>query len=201
MATMNAIDNLVIPLPLKFGGSGDTSFATSTGIIKYDGTKLVTSSTAKIDASNRMTNTGQPAFSAYYNDTLANVTGDGTAYNIVLNTEQFDQDNNFASGTTFTAPVTGKYMFFYSLVVGGVSTSFTDNTCYLETTAATYLSVKWNNATDVTTGGNQIINNSHLVDMTAGDTANFYIKYSGGTKIIDVLWPGAIYPSGGYLIC
>src|SRR5258706_10844124 len=42
------------------GGTNATSMSTTTGIVKYDGTSLVTSTTAKIDASNRYTNTSQP---------------------------------------------------------------------------------------------------------------------------------------------
>lgn len=51
MVTINAIDSN-IPIELSKGGTNATTMATNSGIIKFDGTSLVTSSTAKIDSNN-----------------------------------------------------------------------------------------------------------------------------------------------------
>lgn len=97
------------------GGTNATSMSTSTGIVKYDGTSLITSTTSKIDSSNRMTNSSQPCFQVYLTTSATNVTGDGTVYNLLFDTTAFDQGSNItlnsSSKTIFTAPVTGKYLF------------------------------------------------------------------------------------------
>lgn len=51
-------------------------------------------------------------FNAHVSAQIANVTGDGTEYTIVYNTERFDLGNNFNTSTgIFTAPEQGKYAF------------------------------------------------------------------------------------------
>src|SRR5210317_1255233 len=55
-----------------------------------------------------VTTSTQPAFSAYQSTPIVDVTGDGTNYDLVFDTEQYDQNGDFVPGTgTFTAPVTG----------------------------------------------------------------------------------------------
>lgn len=98
------------PLRVSRGGSGATSFGTSNGVVKYDGTNLV-ASTATIDASNRFVNSSQPAFLAYLGATASDKTGAGATYVLGTDalTEAFDQGSNFNTNGTFTAPVTGIY--------------------------------------------------------------------------------------------
>ena len=74
------------------------------------------SETMRLDNAGRVTQIRQPSFSASLSADVANATGDGTAYTIAFNTEQYDQGTNFAANT-FTAPIAGKYRFAYTISV------------------------------------------------------------------------------------
>ena len=118
---------LTVPVAIANGGTNATSMVTTNGIVKYDGTRLVTSSTAQIDASNRMTNTSQPAFQYYLGTNDTNATGNGALYQLGSGnalTQVFDQGNNMTVGGVFTAPVDGIYCFQMGiLLLNNTSTS------------------------------------------------------------------------------
>lgn len=63
----------------------------------------------------------QPAFLAVLTTTVNDVTGDGTLYSVIYDTEIFDQGADFNLGTSiFTAPVTGRYQFCVAAsLIGG----------------------------------------------------------------------------------
>lgn len=185
-------------LAIAHGGTNATSMSTSTGIVKYDGTRLVTSSTALIDSSNRQTNTSQPAFFAYNTTAPTNVTGDGTAYTIVFDTELFDQNNNFDATSTFTAPVTGKYQFNVTILAQQATSAMTRGSA-LVTTARTYNM----NDDGASFTGNNALQFSLLVPMTAGDTAQVTVIFGGGAKVVDIYGAAgdARTTFSGYLVC
>lgn len=186
-------------LAIANGGTNATSMATSTGIVKYDGTRLVTSSTAKIDSSNRSTNTSQPAFFAYLNSTASSVTGDGTVYTIVFNATLFDQNSNFNTSTgTFTAPVTGKYQINVTILGQSLTTAMTA-TVVLVTTAHSYIPL---NNTGAFTGNNSYVF-SLLVPMSASDTMTVTFQASGGSKVVSVFGDAGSFRTtiSGYLVC
>jgi hypothetical protein len=185
------------------GGTNATSMSTSTGIVKYDGTSLVTSSTALIDSSNRMTNTSQPCFSAYSNTGPSNVTGDGTIYTVVYDTEVFDQASNFSS-TTFTAPVTGKYSLTYCCTPIDLAVAHTTLIMQIVTTLHTYtIAEEYPFAVQL---GDQItLTGTILANMTAGDTAKTTLYVAGSTKTVSIgglAYEGAVATYFmGYLVC
>ena len=49
-----------------------------------------------------------------------NVTGDGTTYTVVWDTERFDSGTVFDGTSTFTAPTAGKYLFIARLSLGNL---------------------------------------------------------------------------------
>lgn len=118
--------NSNIPIEVTKGGTNDASMSTATGIVKYDGTGLVTSATAKIDSNNILINSSQPRFRAYTSAVVNNVTGDNTAYNIICDTEDYDIGSNYDTGTgIFTVSVSGVYLFVAQAFLDGNPTSTT----------------------------------------------------------------------------
>lgn len=61
----------------------------------------------------------QPAFLATLSSTQTNVTGSGTLYSFVCDTEIFDQNGDYNNSTgIFTAPVTGRYLLTAKIYLG-----------------------------------------------------------------------------------
>lgn len=128
----------------------------------------------------------QPCFFAYVTTTINNVTGDGTVYTVIFDTEAYDQGNNFNLGTsTFTAPVTGRYLFEFTCSVGG-GTTITPAVIKITTTGLTVEKNMQLNAALSTTTVNS--NMAVIINMTAGNTAIFTVTTTdSGGKIDDVL--------------
>jgi hypothetical protein len=170
-------------LAIANGGTNATSMATSTGIVKYDGTRLVTSSTAKIDSSNRMTNTSQPAFFAYIDSSPSNVTGDGTAYVLACNNVLYDNNSNYNNSTyTFTAPVTGIYIVSIGVLFLNTVTASTP-TLQLAGTSPT---LTYGNYAGLAHAGNFPMSVVWPRKMTAGDTFQAQVVVGGGSKTVGV---------------
>jgi len=75
-----------------------------------------------ISAAGEITTAAQPCALAFNSATDSNVTGNGAATTIDFNTEQFDQNSDFA-GDAFVAPVAGKYLFSFHIRFSGGTAS------------------------------------------------------------------------------
>ena len=164
---------------------------------------LGTTDTLVITTTGVMTRPLQPCFLAYPSTTITDVTGDGTTYSIVYNSEVFDQGSNFASNT-FTAPVTGKYYLNVSVLFAGLGAGNTSGVISLITSARTYSFgyINYGTMRDNGNFGNQAA--SFVCDMTAADTATVSVAINGGTKVVDIFGNAAstIYTEfSGFLIC
>jgi len=203
MATKNSIDSN-IPIEISKGGTNATTMATSTGIVKYDGTSLVTSSTAKIDASNRYTNTSQPAFLAYKSANSDNVTGNNTLYTVICNTEVYDQGSNYNNTTgTFTAPVTGRYHFCAYVRMEEVGATATTTSLLVTTSNRTYFVRTEGGGNSETVNNRLQIGGCIYADMDASDTVTIAVRVNGkASDSVDVEGQSTLvtYFSGS-LIC
>lgn len=148
----------------------------------------------------------QPAFLAYLANQAANKTGAGTTYTLGTDalTELYDQNSDFNTNGTFTAPVTGKYFLQCKMRVGGITAAMTLGLLVLVTTARSY-QFEGGGPGATKNGSNTLdfmIN--QLADMTAGDTATITIKLSNGAgDVADI--DGNVSPEvtwySGYLVC
>lgn len=199
MVTKNSW-NSSIPVEISKGGTNATSMSTSTGIVKYDGTSLVTSTTATIDSSNRMLNSAQPAFSCFLSAQDSDVTGDGTTFTVGSGNaynEIFDQGSDF-SGTTFTAPVTGRYRLSCSIYGRGMLNTHTSAVMTIVTSNRNYTKIyhPYNVANN---SAEERLGMCVLADMDAADTATLTYQVSNGTKVVDIGAPSTFFQ--GELVC
>ena len=147
-----------------------------------------------------------PAFYATLSAPVLNVTGDGSDYTLIADTELYDYGANYNNGTgTFVAPVAGLYQFSTTMLVDPViigaglagyvkfHTSVTD---YVGgTIIASYSTFALGNALTA-----QFTTTIHLI---ASETVNVVISITqpGGAKNIDIL-ANVVIPTSfnGYLI-
>ena len=186
-------------LPIANGGTNANAMATNTGIVKFDGTRLITSTTATIDSANRFTNTSQPCFSAYNSGGMTDCTGDGTIVSpVIFDTAFFDQAANYAANV-FTAPVAGKYLFGTTLQLKDVGAAHTQLIVLLNYAATTISLVDCNPGAMVDSAAHLTVNGSIIVSLATGQTASIYLSVSGGLKVVDVVARNSTFY--GYLVC
>lgn len=134
----------------------------------------------------------QPAFMAYNSATDADVTGDGTIYTIICDTEVFDQNADYNAGTgVFTAPVTGRYRFSASVVLQQLGAAHSTQDFGFVTSNRTYTC--YYDVIGTNPFGTRGVSFSVLADMDSGDTANIYVNIAGSTKTVDVFGGASPY--------
>lgn len=183
---------------------GSTNTTSSTAIKSGTG-NVVINSGLTIDSTGRNYNTVQPAFQAYLSATVPNATGDGTAYQLICDTELFDQGNNYNNATgVFTAPVTGLYMFTVMALESNITASFTTTQLEVITTASSFQLAYGNPGAAIAEEGFYGCNGATMAKMTAGDTCVFKVIVTGGTKTVGIYGPvtGQIFTYvSGHLVC
>ena len=136
----------------------------------------------RIDADGQVTKPNQCYFSVGVPGNQNNISNSGYT-TITFDSETFDIGNNFASNT-FTAPVTGKYLFCLNMRLDNVDTAVsyyniginTSNRSHYQLFAPTFASDPpyYNFMKSV------------IVDMDANDTATVSIFQNGGTAQTDI---------------
>lgn len=145
------------------------------------------------------------AFSAYLSADQDNVTGDGSVFQIVCDTELFDNNSNYDNATgIFTAPVDGIYFFYIVCYLDDVASGHTAGWFQVITTSDTFRAAVVSPAALRNSASECQLETSLYVKMDAGDTATFTLEVLNSTKTIDVLGiSGGIMFTycGGHLVC
>jgi len=173
------------------------------------GSTLGTTSHMTFDETGAILKPLQPAFLVHQSTSItAQTLSDGSATTISFNAEIFDVNADFASNT-FTAPVTGKYLFCTKV---GFDTGSSSNTrfdqCGAQIVASNrtvYVDASGTVYTDANDKGWS--KGSCLIDMDANDTCHIalYMKRNGGTGTTTSAQDGASTGIGtffsGHLVC
>lgn len=190
----------ISPQPITEGGTGvqsNTAYAvlcggtTSTGAVQSiasvgsAGEVLTSNGAGALPTFQAAGGGSGPAFLAYVNTTVNDVTGDLTLYQFSYDTEAYDTGGDFST-TTFTAPTTGKYHFEVGTLMLSLGVAFTSEILSLNTSNRNYF-LFYGNCGAVQTGTIFSIGGSAYGDMDVGDTASVSIQIGGSTKTVDVL--------------
>lgn len=127
-------------------------------------------------ASGNWLNTSRSAFLGNLNSAALNKTGTGTSYTFGTDalTEIFDQGGDFTTAGVFTAPVTGKYSLFASIVLTGCTIN-ANTVVTIVTSNRSYLMANGHGVTAQDNG----CSISALCDMDVGDTATVTVAGFG----------------------
>ena len=206
-------DNHTIRIGTQGSGTRQQNLAFMAGIVGVSPATpvftTINSSTGQLGVSQGLsttagglvTNTKQSAFHVYQSTSPSNVTGDGTAYTLALNTTVFDQNSDFNTGTfTFTAPVTGRYFFNAAVIYTNVIAETTMQ-IQINTTSSNYNGSYETGMGVVAVGGFLGSNMAVFTNMTAADTTVFVVIASGSTKSVGIDGARSFTYAGGYLVC
>ena len=157
------------------------------------GSALGTTTSMAIDANGIITKPLQPCFSATASiDNLALT----TIITIPLSSERFDVGSNLASNT-FTAPITGKYLFTYMLFFTNLDADHTGLDTHIKTSNTQYQQSFSPNLI-LSSDGNFSVSGSVLADMDINDTCIFTTRVAGGANTSDIHTDSHV---SGMLIC
>lgn len=116
---------------------------------------------------------------------LANVTGDGTKYQVICD-NIISQTGSAYNGTTgvFTAPTTGNYLVTISVTLSSLSSSFTSAILQITTSTQSFFC---QSVPGVDAAYNDTLTRTAICTMSSGDTMSFFITVAGGTKTVQVV--------------
>src|ERR1044071_83311 len=148
-------------------GGGDTYITESSGNVMdfYTGGTL----RQRVSSAGEITRPTNPSFLATSTGAV-NCTGDGTVYTMQwrnASSEVYAQDNN-PSGSTFTAPVTGRYFLSATVTMQDLVAAHTGRALKIVTTVGQYNNLENDTATASSADTRTV---TVVADMTAGDTA------------------------------
>lgn len=123
----------------------------------------------------------QPSFLVQNSGGMANFTGDGTQATVTFNSEIFDQGGDIVN-STFTAPVTGKYLFAASVLVSNTLVGHADRAIVISVSNQNCSA----NSSYILAEARIALSLSCVVDMDAGDIAYVVILIAGSTKTVDI---------------
>ena len=172
-------------LSWELGGVGQYTMGVNDGngdVLQIGTTAIDTGTMWQLNSAGIQNLALQPGFLATAAGGTGNVTGDGTAYTVEYDTEIFDQNADFNTGTfTFAAPVAGRYLLCAQARMTGLSSAHTGTTLSIVTSNRTYSTADFE--TSLVDKGLSL---SVVADMDSTDTAHVTFVSSGGGKTAEL---------------
>jgi len=155
--------------------------ANDIALTKWDNSKLGTVLPNRI----------RPSFLAQTTIATADVTGDGTSYIVIFDSEIFDEDNNYNPLTgIFTVPVSGKYLLSTGVCLEKLTDLHDTGIMTISTTKRPYSFSRMNygalRTLNVLESDIITVSGSIFADMDANDTALVKISVSSSTKTVGI---------------
>lgn len=190
---------------------GNTGNATPAGnVLNIVGTGGLVTAASGNTVTISVNSAATPAFFAYLETGVTNVTGDGTLYQVTFDSKLFDNATNYNTGTgLFTATKAGVYNFTSTLNLTGIGPGHGQGAMSLILNGSTFIqgnagSPAGQSASSGGTGSLSWVVNS-MVHMNVGDSIGVNFKVSVSTKTIGLTgtatFPGSYitYFSGSFL--
>ena len=139
----------------------------------------------RVDGAGHVTMPNQSAFHAYLSTAVSNIAQGGSETKLLFQTEQFDLNSDYNnSNSTFTAPVTGKYLFTVSVRLDQMQSNTNYNYLLFNTSNRNH--IFWLSAPEDWNGGAYYsVTGSVLADLDASDTCHIGYIGQGGTDSTD----------------
>lgn len=151
------------------------------------GTSLGTNDTWIMTSDGERTMPLQPAFYGALSIDVNNVTGNGTLYLVIWDTERFDQGGDYDTTTgLFTCPVDGNYQFNACVPMGGIVASNEGRISFRLNGAEIGCSTRCQLSQIRDAGGNLAQNISMFIDLDAGDTVGVNYFVNGGAQVAGI---------------
>lgn len=127
----------------------------------------------------------QPKFQVYNNASVANVTGDGTVFNITFNTVDFDVGSGFVN-PNYVLPNDGTYLFTCSIVLVGLTNAHLFGQIFLESSNGQRQYGARFNPWATSDNGTVAIEVNGMFRGQAGDQIFLVTQITGGAKVVSI---------------
>ena len=136
-----------------------------------------------------ITKPNQPLVVAYNSAVDSNVTGDGSTFTIIFDTEVTDQNADFDGTSTFTAPVTGHYVIFGSVEFSQIETDADVVSIAAVASNRRGFLHYHNYGSNTAAESKAVIGGGKIFDMDAADTLTIECRVSAmvSGKVVDVV--------------
>jgi hypothetical protein len=171
------------------GGTTSTNPIQSVASVGSLGQVLVSNGAGALPTFQTAASPSYKGFSVRLTTTASNVTGDGTTYTVLFNTNDFDSNSGYNAATgLYTVPIAGKWFFYATVSLGDLTSSHTQASINLEASSSfTFQSNQCSAAAIRNSGNSASLQVSGFFDLTVGQTVKTTILVANGTKVVDAL--------------